>query len=433
MNESDTVTEEKTYNRWLPVVGALLVQLALGSVYAFSIFTGPLSENTGYGRTSFQILGIFGMAVAVFAITMIFAGRLQDRRGPRLVATLGGLVYGAGYIIASFFTDNLAMLYISYGVIGGIGLGLGYVCPLTAVVKWFPDKKGLVSGIAVAGFGAGAFIFTQVGKWIIQGSDDGLSNSFLYMGLIFTVMVVAGAQLLRNPPTGWMPKGYNPKSKTNGQGLDFEPRETVRTRAFVLLTFMFLLSATAGLMMIGNVTNVATYLDPSKTMLVFAQAQTIAGILALFNGAGRIGWGKVSDHLGRIKTMKLMFMIQALVLFGAAGFVAVKPTDEVIQFIGLTAFASAIGFTFGGNFALFPSTTADYFGTKNLGMNYGLVFTGYGAAGVLGSLIPGLLAGSDNGFVWVFVAVGVASLVTFGMAMLLKAPKRASETAETAQ
>ncbi|MCJ7606244.1 MAG: MFS transporter, partial [Thermoplasmata archaeon] len=134
MNESDTVTEEKTYNRWLPVVGALLVQLALGSVYAFSIFTGPLSENTGYGRTSFQILGIFGVAVAVFAITMIFAGRLQDKRGPRLIATLGGLVYGAGYVIASFFTDNLTMLYISYGVIGGIGLGLGYVCPLTAVV-----------------------------------------------------------------------------------------------------------------------------------------------------------------------------------------------------------------------------------------------------------------------------------------------------------
>jgi OFA family oxalate/formate antiporter-like MFS transporter len=432
MDKTDTMTEEKTHNRWLPVVGALLVQLAFGSVYAFSIFTGPLSSSTGYGSTSFQILGIFAIAIAVFAITTIFAGRLQDKKGPRIVATLGGLTYGAGYVIASFFTDNLAMLYVSYGVIGGLGLGLGYVCPLSAVVKWFPDKKGLVSGIAVAGFGAGAFIFTQIGKWIIEGSEDGLANSFLILGLTFTVMVVAGAQLLRNPPAGWMPKGYDPKSKTNGQTIDFEPRETVRTRAFVFLTIMFLLSATAGLMMIGNVKNVANYLDPTKTMLVVAQSQTIAGILALFNGAGRIGWGKVSDHLGRTNTMKLMFLVQALVLFGAAGFVALKPTDEIVQFVGLTAIASAIGFTFGGNFALFPSTTADYFGTKNLGMNYGLVFTGYGAAGVVGSLIPAVLAGSGNGFVWVFVAVGLASLVTFAMAMVLKSPSRKATAAEQA-
>lgn len=401
-----------------------MIQLALGAVYAFSIFTGPLSETLGHARTSFYILGIFGTAIAVFAITMIVAGRLQDKRGPRVVATLGGLVYGAGYIVASFFTENIAMLYVSYGIIGGIGLGLGYVCPLAAVVKWFPDKKGLVSGIAVAGFGAGAFIFTQVGKYIINASDDGLSNAFLYLGLIFIAMVVAGAQLLRNPPVGWMPKGFNPDSKHNGQVVDYDWHEMVKSRSFILLNMMFLLSATAGLMMIGNVSNVAAYLDPSKTMLVVAQAPTIAGVLALFNGAGRIGWGKVSDILGRNKTMRLVFLIQALILFGAAAFVWAKPADEMLQFIGLTAFASAIGFTFGGNFALFPSATADYFGTKNLGVNYGLVFTGYGAAGVLGSLIPSLLAGSDDGFTWVFVAVGIASLVTFAMAMVIRPPQK---------
>ncbi|MBE0518771.1 MAG: OFA family MFS transporter [Thermoplasmata archaeon] len=417
-------SEKNTMNRWLPVVGALLIQLALGAVYAFSIFTGPLSETLGHARTSFYILGIFGTAIAVFAITMIVAGRLQDKRGPRVVATLGGLVYGAGYIVASFFTENIAMLYVSYGIIGGIGLGLGYVCPLAAVVKWFPDKKGLVSGIAVAGFGAGAFIFTQVGKYIINASDDGLSNAFLYLGLIFIAMVVAGAQLLRNPPVGWMPKGFNPDSKHNGQVVDYDWHEMVKSRSFILLNMMFLLSATAGLMMIGNVSNVAAYLDPSKTMLVVAQAPTIAGVLALFNGAGRIGWGKVSDILGRNKTMRLVFLIQALILFGAAAFVWAKPADEMLQFIGLTAFASAIGFTFGGNFALFPSATADYFGTKNLGVNYGLVFTGYGAAGVLGSLIPSLLAGSDDGFTWVFVAVGIASLVTFAMAMVIRPPQK---------
>lgn len=420
----ENTSEGKTPNRWVPVAGALLIQLALGSVYAFSIFTGPLSETLGYSRTSLYILGIFATAIAVFAITTMFAGRLQDKKGPRVVATLGGLVYGAGYIVASFFTENIAMLYVSYGVIGGLGLGLGYVCPLAAVVKWFPDKKGLVSGIAVAGFGAGAFIFTQLGKFIINASDDGLSNSFLYLGVVFAVMAVAGAQALRNPPPGWVPKGFNPYSTHNGKAVDYDWHEMVKTRSFVLLNLMFLLSAKAGLMMIGNVSNVAAYLDPTKTMLVVAQAQTIAGILALFNGAGRIGWGKVSDHFGRNMTMRLVFLVQAFVLFGAAAFVWARPSGEMVQFIGLTAFASAIGFTFGGNFALFPSATADYFGTKNLGVNYGLVFTGYGAAGILGSLIPGILAGSGGGFTWVFVAVGIASLVTFAMAVAIKPPQK---------
>ena len=411
-------------NRWIVVVGALLIQLALGAVYAFSIFTSPLSDTLGCDPKSFQILGIFSAAIAVFAVTMILAGRLQDKKGPRIVATIGGLVYGASYVLAAYSTEDIAMMYISYGVIGGIGLGLGYVCPLAAVVKWFPDKRGLVSGIAVAGFGAGAFIFTQVGKWLIEASSDGLSNSFLYLGVIFLFMVVGGAQLLRDPPQGWAPRGYVPKTNGGRENGEFEWREMVRTRQFIMLFSMFLLSATAGLMMIANVKNLAQYLDATGTLLVVAQFQTIAGLIALFNGAGRISWGKISDILGRAKTMKLMFAIQALVLFGAAGFFFVRPSTEVIQFAGLTALASAVGFTFGGNFALFPSTTAEYFGTKNMGINYGLVFGGYGAAGVLGGLIPSMMATAEDGYVWVFVATGVASLVAFVMAMLIRSPAR---------
>lgn len=411
-------------NRWIVVLGALLIQLALGAVYAFSIFTSPLSDTLGCDSKSFQILGIFSAAIAVFAVTMIFAGRLQDKKGPRIVATIGGLVYGASYVVAAYSTESIAMMYLSYGVIGGIGLGLGYVCPLAAVVKWFPDKRGLVSGIAVAGFGAGAFVFTQVGKWIIEASSDGLSNAFLYLGIVFLLMVVGGAQLLRDPPQGWAPKGYVPKVNGGRANGEFEWREILKTRQFIMLFSMFLLSATAGLMMIANVKNLAQYLDTTGTLLVVAQFQTIAGVIALFNGAGRIGWGKVSDILGRAKTMKLMFIIQALVLFGAAVFFLVRPSGEIVQFAGLTMLASAVGFTFGGNFALFPSTTAEYFGTKNMGINYGLVFNGYGAAGVLGGLIPGIMATAEDGYVWVFVAMGVASLVAFLMAVLIKPPAR---------
>lgn len=400
----------------------MMIQLALGSLYAFSIFTSPLSESLGYGSASFQILGIFAVAIAVFAVTVVPAGRLQDRKGPRIVATVGGLIVGAGYLLASFSTENLALMYLSYGVIGGIGLGFGYVCPLAAAVKWFPDKKGLVSGIAVAGFGAGAFLFTQVGKAFI--TDFGLGSALLYLGIIFMLMVVIGAQLLADPPKGWLPKGYTPVVNGNGdrRKVDYTQREMMRTRSFVLLWIMFALSATAGLMMISNVKNLALYLDSSKTMMVVAEFQTIAGILALFNASGRIGWGKISDKIGRIATLRLMFLIQAIVLFAAAGFFWVRPENELVQFFGLTSLASLVGFTFGGNFALFPSLTADYYGTKHLGNNYGYVFTSYGFAGVLGALIPGVLAGAQSGFVYVFVAVCVASLAAFGAATVTKAP-----------
>jgi len=415
------MTEGKKH-RSVVIVGALMIQLALGSLYAFSIFTSPLSESLGYAPTSFQILGIFAVAIAVFAVTVVPAGRLQDRKGPRIVATIGGLVVGAGYVVASASTENMALMYLSYGVIGGVGLGFGYVCPLAAAVKWFPDRKGLVSGIAVAGFGAGAFIFTQIGKAFI--SDFGLGSALLYLGIIFMLMVVVGAQMLTNPPAGWLPEGYTPAVNGNGdrRKVDYTQKEMMRTRSFYLLWVMFALSATAGLMMISNVKNLAIYLDSSKTMMVVAEFQTIAGILALFNASGRIGWGKISDRIGRTATLKLMFLIQAAVLFAAAGFFWAKPQGELVQFLGLTSLASLVGFTFGGNFALFPSLTADYYGTKNMGNNYGYVFSSYGLAGVLGALIPGVLAGAESGFVYVFVAVGAASLAAFGAATMTKPP-----------
>jgi len=415
--------ENRVMNRWIVVAGALMIQLALGSLYAFSIFTSPLSESLGYPATSFQILGIFATAVAVFAVTVVFAGKLQDRKGPRIVATIGGLIVGTGYALASRSTESIALMYISYGAIGGIGLGVGYVCPLAAAVKWFPDKKGLVSGIAVAGFGAGAFIFTQVGKAFI--SDHGLGNALLYLGIIFFAMVVIGAQLLTNPPAGWLPEGYVPAANGNNgrRKLDYYQREMIKTRSFQMLWLMYALSATAGLMMIGNVKNLAIYLDPSKTTMVVAEFQMIAGILALFNACGRIGWGTLSDRIGRTGALRLMFIIQAAILFAAAGFFALKPEGEMVQFFGLTAFASLVGFTFGGNFALFPSITCEYYGTRNLGNNYGYVFTAYGLAGVLGALIPGLLGGSQSGFVYVFTAVGVASLGAFGLAMTVRQPE----------
>jgi len=409
--------------------------MALGSIYAWSIFNKPLALDLGEPSKSMLVLGIFATSLAGFGLFVSVGGKLQDRSGPRNIAILSGVIYAIGYIISSRFTDNIAMMYVGYGVLGA-GVGIGYSCALTCCVKWFPDKRGLISGLAVAGFGAGTFVFAQVGQFIINsGSTEaiGLSNAYLYLGLIFLAMVVGGAFLLCDPPSGYCPAGWSPPLSGSGSTAkkQFAPREMVRSKSFILLWVMFALSATCGLMMIGNVSNVAqnfedfyaaanaTFDPGTQNVLVTAQIATITGVLAVFNGAGRIAWGMVSDRIGRLKTMKVMFVVQALILFMAAALVMSKPTDENTVFIGVTAIVSLEGFCFGGNFALFPPTTAEFFGTKHLGSNYGIVFTSYAVGGVIGGLMPGIIKG---GFEMVFIATGIGSVAAFVIAYLTKAP-----------
>ena len=409
--------------------------MALGSIYAWSIFNKPLALDLGEPSKSMLVLGIFATSLAGFGLFVSVGGKLQDRSGPRNIAILSGVIYAIGYIISSRFTDNIAMMYVGYGVLGA-GVGIGYSCALTCCVKWFPDKRGLISGLAVAGFGAGTFVFAQVGQFIINsGSTEaiGLSNAYLYLGLIFLAMVVGGAFLLCDPPSGYCPAGWSPPLSGSGSTAkkQFAPREMVRSKSFILLWVMFALSATCGLMMIGNVSNVAqnfedfyaaanaTFDPGTQNVLVTAQIATITGVLAVFNGAGRIAWGMVSDRIGRLKTMKVMFVVQALILFMAAALVMSKPTDENTVFIGVTAIVSLEGFCFGGNFALFPPTTAEFFGTKHLGSNYGIVFTSYAVGGVIGGLMPGIIKG---GFEMVFIVTGIGSVAAFLIATMTKPP-----------
>lgn len=437
--------EKKLPNRWIRVIGALLVQLALGSIYAWSIFNKPLAQYLDEPSKSLQVLGIFAVSLAGFGFFVSIGGRMQDKRGPKQVAMIAGVVYALGYIMSSYFYDSLAMMYVSYAMLG-IGVGIGYSCPLACCVKWFPDKRGLISGISVAGFGAGTFIFAQVGAAIIGPAPyDGISEGYLYLGLIFLGMVVAGAQLLVDPPTNYCPAGWAPPQTGSGSSSakQFQPREMAKTSSFKLLWLMFVLSATCGLMMIGNVSNIAQnmeniYADANPTfdpdaenvmVTTVANIATMTGILAIFNGTGRVVWGFVSDKSGRTKAMKMMFLMQAVILFSAAAFVLSNPTDEMMQFVGVTALVSLVGFCFGGNFALFPPTTAEFFGTKNFGSNYGIVFTSYGVGGVIGGLMPAIITG---GFELVFIATGIGSLVAFALAWITKPPVDDSQQAQKA-
>ena len=419
--------EQGLPNRWIRVIGAVLIQLALGSIYAWSIFNGPLA-SAGYlnePSKSLQVLGIFATSLAGFGLFVSVGGLLQDRRGPKQIAMLAGVIYAAGYFLSSQFDSSLPLMYVSYAMLGA-GVGIGYSCPLSCCVKWFPDKRGLISGIAVAGFGAGTFIFAQVGSFIIGSAPDysGLSSSYLILGIIFLAMVLIGAQLLCNPPENYCPAGWTPPLSGAGSTAkkQFTAREMVRTRSFKLVWLMYALSATCGLMMVGNISNFAkSFNTPVHTVTVATTGAIaiITGVYAIFNGTGRVAWGFFSDKFGRTRAMKMMFLVKSLILFSAAGFVVMNPSNETTQYIGVTALICGVGFCFGGNFAMFPPITSEYFGTRFFGTNYGVVFTSYAVGGVLGGLMPGIIKG---GFEWVFILTAVGSLAAFAVAWITKPP-----------
>lgn len=395
-------------NRWLVVAGALIIQVCLGAIYSWSVFVNPLKEVFSYTTTQTQI--IFSLALATFALTMIFAGKLQDKRGPRSVATLGGVVLGAGYLFASFTGGNFPLLALAVGVIGGAGIGLSYVCPIAACVKWFPDKRGMVTGLAVAGFGAGAWIFAKIAANLIDAY--GVLTSFKYLGAIFMLSVVVGAQLLSNPPAGWKPTGWNPPEPNSriSSTEDFEWQDMIKLRQFWMLWIMFVFGAAAGLLVIGILKPYGVHGGLSA-----AAAANAVGVLALFNGAGRIVWGAVSDKIGRKNTMTLMFLLQGMMMFALITMGSTEMT--------LAIAAAWIGFNFGGNLALFPSTTADFFGTKNVGINYGLMFTAYGVAGIAGPVLAGSVFDMTGNYMWAFIPSGAACLVAAGISLGLKSPR----------
>ncbi|MDH3745845.1 MAG: OFA family MFS transporter [Acidobacteriota bacterium] len=439
------MTNIDSRRRWVVVLGGLIVQVILGTVYAFSVFVRPLEQEFGWSRTTTQ--WAFSFALAAFAITMIPAGRLQDRIGPRKVASIGGILLGASFLLGALLVTESRpwALYLTYGVLGGAGIGFAYVCPIAAAVKWFPDKKGLITGLAVAGFGAGALFFAGpastlllppaegqeplglsqvllVGLGISEGSGMGIGwkSFFLLHGLVAGVLVLAGASLLRNPPAGWSPPNWTPDPAVVKAQRDLEWQEMLATPLACMLWLTFIFGATSGLMAIGQWKPLMSSILAGRTfapewMGAFGRFVEPVGILAIFNALGRVFWGKVSDVIDRPRAMMIMFLAQ-----GMAFMLLVSVQSPLAIFL-----ASAwVGMNFGGNFALFPSATADYFGTKNLGINYGWIFTAYGVAGVLGPIVGGALFDATGEFVLAFVFAGILCFVAAAASVVIWALAR---------
>jgi len=430
------MSEERIMNRWLVIVGAILIQLCLGAIYAWSVFTPRLIAEP-YSFTATQTQLIFGVGLASFAVVMIIAGRMQAKFPPRNVAALGGIILGLGYVLARFVGTSFIGHLVTIGLIGGAGIGLAYVVPIAVGVKWFPDKKGLLTGLAVAGFGFGALLWVKLaGSWGQLIDNIGVANVFLTYGIAFAVIVLLGSVWMVNPPEGYKPRGWNPPEISAGsrqatarlpcQGnatgaINLTSSEMLKTPQFFGLWLMFIAGAMAGLMVIGCIKLFGIDALRSTGMdaeLASAKAGTAMAIFfALANGIGRIVWGMVSDRIGRRISLFLMCLIQGLIML-----VFYKMGSSVaLLYLG----SAVIGFNFGGNFALFPAATADFFGNKTVGTNYGWVFTAYGIGGIVGPYLGGYFKSTATGgevSAWAtpFIIAGIACIAAAAIGLTLK-------------
>lgn len=404
-----TMNETKVMNRWFVVVGAVLMQLALGAIYAWSVFTPSLIEA---GWNKFQTQVVFSIGLVSFAISMVWAGKKLAKWSPMKLSLLSALVLGAGYAFAGFIGGtNFAALCIFIGLIGGAGIGLGYVVPIAVGMRWFPDKKGFITGLAVAGFGFGAMAWVKLaGAWGNLISTIGISSTFSLYGLLLCLMIAVGGFWMRFPPEGWVPEGYhpetNPEAANDAEEKNFSTTEMLRTPQFYLIFATFTFSAAAGLMSIGLMK-----LYPMEALQAsghsMAEASAIAGtamavFFSLANGLGRIIWGTLSDRLGRKRSILLMTAIQGATLLAFTAMAG----NAFLLYVG----ATIIGFNFGGNFALFPTITADTFGTKSVGQNYPYIFLAYGAGGIGGPMLGGMLGDMGN-FPLAFTICGICCFI----------------------
>ncbi len=415
---------EKTGTRWLIAGMGTVLMLCLGTVYAWSFFQGLLVREfkEAFGWSNSQVAWIFSLAIFFLGVTAAWGGTQLPRRNPRAMAMLGALLFAAGYAVAAFAFSikSLPLLYAGYGVVGGIGLGLGYVTPVATVSKWFPDRKGLATGMVVMGFGLGALFMSKVLAPMFLGlTGRNLAGSFLLLSGVFLVLGLASAAFMRNPPAGWLPKGYRAASKgARAEDAEMPVRQAVFSGRFLLLWIVFFCNITAGIAIISFQSPLFQDLwkrvSPDLAPAVLAGfGATLVAVSSLFNGAGRFLWGALSDRIGRSQTFRLMLGSQIAV------FALLVITGSPWVFAVLVCW---VLLCYGGGFGTMPSFIGDVFGNGLMSAVYGSVLTAWAAAGIVGPQIFAALQDRldpASASLWSFVVAGGFAVVGTVLSFLL--------------
>ena len=403
-----------TKGRWGLVAAAILLQLSIGGVYAWSVFSKALQTAEPFQLSKVEATLPFELAIGMIFVGTFIGGRIQDRRGPRTVALIGAAIYGIGVIVASFARngDQLALLVIGYGVLAGFGLGLAYIVPIAMLQKWFPDKRGLITGLAVGGFGFGAVLTAPIAQRLIDGNPSVPTSAFLPLGIGYLVLSMAGAAFFRNPPQGYAVPGYVPKTsgRVVDSGRDYTPGEAMRAWQWYALTAILTLAVMAGISLISQAAASATDIAGYSTIA----AATATGIFGLFNGGGRILWGALSERIGRMTAFIAILAVEGvcLLLLPHVG-------NAALWFI----LAALVYLCYGGAFGTMPATAGDFFGVKNAGAIYGLMLIGWSIGGVVGPLIAAALIGTEKNYTVAYTTIGIIALVAIVLPVITRIPR----------
>jgi len=405
-------------DRWGIAVAGVFLQIALGAVYAWSVFRLPLAKQFGWGIS--EVTLTFTISIFVLGVAAFFGGLWLNRQGPRIVALTGGFLYGAGVFLASFSDHKLWWLYLTYGVIGGIGVGFSYIVPVAVLVKWFPDRRGLVTGLAVGGFGLGALVTAPLATRLIQ--SVGVLSTFAYLGVGFLIVTVVSGYFMQNPPEGWKPGGW---AATGTQGSrrstrDYTLGEALRTWQWWALWLLLFLNTSAGISIISQESPLFQELGRVSAVA----AASMVGIASIGNALGRVFWAWASDSITRRATFVVMFLAQ-VVLFWALPTINSAGTLTIITFIVLMCY--------GGGFGTMPAFAADYFGSRNVGPIYGLMLTAWGFASAFGPLLIAYMRQANGSYSEGLHVIAGVMAVSIVLPLIVSPPRRTGQAGRAAQ
>ena len=381
------------FSRWMVPPAALCIHLCIGQVYAFSVFNLPMTKLLGITQSVpddwklTQLGWIFSIAIFMLGASAAVLGRWVEEGGPRRAMFTAALCFGGGFLIAALGVSihNLWIVYLGYGVLGGIGLGLGYISPVSTLIKWFPDRPGMATGMAIMGFGGGAFIASPLSVWLMQhfSSDKhvGVAQTFVVMGVVYLFFMLVGSAIVRIPAPGWQPEGYVPPTKPRKLITDQNVHvyQALRTPQFWLIWWVLCLNVTAGIGVLGQASAMSQEMFPSRVTPVAAAG--FVGLMSLFNMGGRFFWASISDLIGRKSTYMVFFTL------GPALYTLVPHAGQIGSLsLFILCFVVIISM-YGGGFATVPAYLKDMFGTRYVGAIHGMLITAWSAAGVFGPVL----------------------------------------------